>query len=317
VRRIGDRKRDECRAGAVSNLTKFRYLDRVVRLGSVRRAADSLHVAASAISRQITALEKELESDLFEKVGRGLRLTPAGEVVAARARAILSAYDQLKLDVDDLHGLRKGHVRLWAVEGTLQNLVGNTFAAFHREFPNITLDIVFASTDRILQAIIDDDADIGIPFNPALTPGIRTCYKLTDSLSIAVAPNHPLARRKRIKLADLSAFSIAVPDKTFGIRHLIDAEYQEAGLVLRPAVITNSIEMLRSLARSGVACSFLTPMSIRREKAAESLALVPIESVKLRNAHVDICVREGRVLPAAASKLLDFLIRTAERLKKP
>jgi len=300
----------------VSNFTKFRYLDRVVRLGSIRRAAESLHVAASAISRQIAALEKELGSDLFEKLGRGLKLTLAGEVVATRARAILSAYDQLKLDVDDLHGLRRGHVRLWAVEGMLQNLVGNTFASFHQEFPNITLEIVFASTDRILQAIIDDDADIGIPFNPALTPGIRTCYKLTDSLSIAVAPNHELARRKRVKLSDLSAYSIAVPDKTFGIRHLIDAEFDEAGIVLRPAVTTNSIEMLRSLARSGVACSFLTPLSITRDKGAEGLALVPIESAKLRNAHVDICVREGRVLPAAASKLLDFLMRTAQKLKK-
>lgn len=296
------------------NFIKFRYLDRVVRLGSIRRAADSLHVAASAISRQITSLEKELDTVLFEKAGRGLKLTPAGEIVAAHARTMLSAYDRLQLDVDDLHGLRRGHVRLWAVEGMLQNLVGDAFTAFHSEFPTVTVEVVFASTDRILKAVIDDDADIGIPFNPPKHPGIRTCHTLVDSLGIVVSRSHPLAKRRKLKLADLAGFSLAVPDASFGIRHLIDAEYRAAKLELRPTVVTNSIEMLRSLARSGSACSFLTPLSVRHDSRQGNLVLIPIDSPELNAAHVDICVRADRTLPVAVSKLLEFLVRTAGRL---
>ncbi len=298
------------------NFTRLRYFDKVVRLGSIRRAAESLHVAASAISRQLASFEQELDTVLFEKAGRGLKLTPAGEIVAGHARAILSACDRLRLDVDDLQGLRRGHVRIWGVEGMLQSLVGKAATAFHKEFPAITVEVVVASTDRILQALIDDDADIGIPFNPPPHPGIRTCHKLVDSLRVVVAATHELAGREQVRLADLSGVSVAVPDQSFGVRHLVEAEYEAAGIELRPAVVTNSIEMLRAFARSGLGCTFLTPLSVEHEKHGEGLVLVPIESANLRAAHVDICVRADRTLPAAVAKMLEVLVRIADDLAR-
>jgi DNA-binding transcriptional LysR family regulator len=296
------------------NFTRLRYFDKVVRLGSIRRAAESLHIAASAISRQLASFEEELDTVLFEKAGRGLKLTPAGEIVAVHARTILSACDRLRLDVDDLQGLRRGHVRIWTVEGMLPSLVGRAATAFHREFPPITVEVAVASTDRILQALVDDDADIGIPFNPPTHPGIRTCHKLVDSLRVVFATTHELANRDQVRLADLSGVPVAVPNQSFGVRHLIDAEYEAAGIELRPAVVTNSIEMLRAFARSGLGCTFLTPMSVEQQQRGEGLVLVPIESPNLRAAHVDICVRADRTLPAAVSKMLEFLVRIADDL---
>jgi DNA-binding transcriptional LysR family regulator len=294
------------------NFTRLRYFDKVVRLGSIRKAAESLHVAASAISRQLAAFEEELDTVLFEKAGRGLKLTPAGEMVAGHARAILTACDRLRLDVDDLQGLRRGHIRIWTVEGMLQSLVSKAATAFHHQFSAITVEVVVAGTDRILQALVDDDADIGIPFNPPQHPGIRTCHKLIDSLRVVVAPSHPLARRDQVRLSDLDGMSIAVPDQSFGVRHLINAEYAAAGLELHPTVVTNSIEMLRAFARSGLGCTFLTPLSVEHEKRGDGLVLVPIESANLRAAHVDICVRLDRTLPAAVAKMLDVLVKIAD-----
>jgi DNA-binding transcriptional LysR family regulator len=293
------------------NFTRLRYLDKVVRLGSIRRAAESLHVAASAISRQLASFEQELDTMLFEKSGRGLKLTPAGEVVAAHARTILLACDRLRLEVDDLQGLHRGHVRIWGVEGMLQSLVGKAATIFQSEFRESTVEVVVASTDRILQALVDDDADIGIPFNPPLHPGIKTCLTMRDSLHVAVAAKHELAGRKQIRLTDLSGVSVAVPDQTFGIRHLVEAEYEAAGIVLRPSLVTNSIEMLRMFARSGLGCTFLTPMSTEHDMSRDGLVLLPIESANLQGAHVDVCVRADRTLPAAVVKMLDVMVRIA------
>jgi len=104
------------------SLARYRYFFKVARLGSIRAASEALHVAPSAISRQIARLEDELGVDLIEANGRGIRITPAGEILAGRASQIVDAVEQVRSDIDDLLGLRRRHVRIRTVEGSLNDL---------------------------------------------------------------------------------------------------------------------------------------------------------------------------------------------------
>ena len=87
------------------SINRFRYFFKVARLGSIREAADVLHVTPSAISRQIAKLEEELGTTLVEPIGRGIRLTPAGVILAGQASRMIDALEQARSEIDDLLGL--------------------------------------------------------------------------------------------------------------------------------------------------------------------------------------------------------------------
>src|SRR5688500_3953688 len=95
----------------------LKYFDTVVRLGSIRKAAERLIVASSAINRQLLILEDTLGARLFEMLPRGVRLTPAGEVLIKHVRNTLRDFDVARSDIEDLKGLRKGNIVVAATEG--------------------------------------------------------------------------------------------------------------------------------------------------------------------------------------------------------
>src|SRR5690242_5543318 len=100
-------------------LSVLRYFLAVGRLGSIRQAADELHVAASAISRQIALLEDDYGTPLFERHAQGVRLTAAGEIFAQHARTTLREFERVRSDIDDVRGLKRGEVKLAVVEGVI------------------------------------------------------------------------------------------------------------------------------------------------------------------------------------------------------
>ncbi|KIZ46209.1 LysR family transcriptional regulator, partial [Rhodopseudomonas palustris] len=91
----------------------LRYFNEVAKLGSIRKAADRLHVAPSAVSRQIAQLEHELDAVLFERSKMGVQLTSAGEVLARQSNRIFRDLERARTEIDDLRGLRRGEVSLW------------------------------------------------------------------------------------------------------------------------------------------------------------------------------------------------------------
>src|SRR5487761_2048290 len=101
----------------------LRYFTETLRLGSIRRASEVLHVTPSAISRQIALLEQNFGAPLFERHALGMRLTAAGEVFARQAHSTLRDFDRLRSDLDDLQNLRRGVVRISSMEGAVSGLL--------------------------------------------------------------------------------------------------------------------------------------------------------------------------------------------------
>jgi DNA-binding transcriptional LysR family regulator len=297
------------------SLARFRYFEKVARLGSIRQAADALHIAPSAISRQIGNLEHEFGAELFEREGRGMRLTPAGQILARHVRGLLEDLDHARSALDDLTGLRRGHVRVWSVEGMVRDFVTAALADFRARYPAVTLEVTVAGTDEILAALLDDEADVGVAFNPLPHRGIATVAQIADPLFAVARPDHPAAAESLLSLADLLRWPMAVADRAFGLRHLLDAAAKAAKVEIDPAFVTNSIEALRGFARSGMGTTILPRLSIERDIAAGLLAAVPLRDRALGVARVKICTRAGRRLPAAADELARDFGRVARQLR--
>jgi DNA-binding transcriptional LysR family regulator len=298
------------------SLARYRYFYKVARLGSIRAASEVLHVAPSAISRQIARLEDELGVDLIEANGRGIRITPAGEILAGRASQIVDAVEQVRSDIDDLLGLRRGHVRIRTVEGSLNDLVLVAMARFQEKYPAVTFELSVTSSDRIVAALLDQETDLGVVFNPPNSSELDAIATVMDSLYAIVHPQHAGLRRRGVSLAEVAARPLALPDETFGLRHMIDAAAKAAGVVLAPVMITDSIEALRGFARAGIGIVLLPKLAVASDLARRVVKAIPLIDRGLRNAETTVLALRGRSLPIAVRRFGEQLIEVSRSLAR-
>jgi DNA-binding transcriptional LysR family regulator len=292
--------------------TVLRYFLEIARVQSIRQAADELNVAASALSRHVANLEQELGVILFERHARGLRLTAAGEIVAAGARRTLREIEHLSSEIDDLRELRRGHVTIHAVEGIVADFLFPLLAEFIRDYPRVTYDVVVAGTEDVIDAVLDDRADIGIAFNPQPNGAIDVVCEARHPVYAVVAKGHPLVDRRALSLKELSLEPLGLPDRSFGIRQLLDRAAAQHGLSLKPSVTVNSIEMAKAYVRSCRGLTVLPAFAVVRECASGELVAIRIREPGLAQATVALCIHRDRRLSAAGQRLL---VEMTERLR--
>ncbi|MET0969505.1 MAG: LysR family transcriptional regulator [Tardiphaga sp.] len=285
----------------------LRYFNEVARLGSIRKAADRLHVAPSAISRQISQLEHEVDAVLFERSKNGLQLTAAGEVLARRSYGIFRDLDRARAGIDDLRGLRRGEVSVWVIEGFISGLLPGILADFNRRFPNVTFRVQTGSTDRIVEALLEDEADIGMTFNAAPRAEIETVAEFIEPVSCLVAPSHDYADRTSLTLEDICRQPLALPEHSFGLRQFFDKAVAERGLTARVFLTTNSLELTKTMAATGQVIAFMPALTVIHELATGSLRAVPINDAGFASARSSVNVHRDRPLSHAAQEFLKIL----------
>jgi len=288
-------------------LTQFRYLEEVARCGSIRIAADRLHVAPSAISRQIKNLEMEIGDALFERHARGMVLTPAGEIYIQYTRNVLHDRERVRSEIEDLRGLRRGHIRVYGIDGVVAGPLSVAIHGFRAKYPNVTFRLISTGTELVTRAVRDTDADVGIAFQSSPQREVRFAHRVKDPLHAVVSPTHELARAKTVSLADVLKYPVAVPEATFGIRRLIDQRCRSLKISLQPALETNSIEALRGFARSGAGVTMLNYLSTKYDVDLHRTSAIPFSDPAFQRSTTDICVHEKRGLPVAAREFVGHL----------
>jgi len=294
----------------------LRYFTAVAHSGSVNGAATELRIAASAISRQITKLEDDLGVRLFERKAYGVELTPAGEVYLRHARNTKLAIERVVSELNDLKGLRSGHVRICSIEGIVGDLLTRAIVTFRELYPGIEFSVTVKGTTQVPKSVSDSESDIGIAFHPQPDEAFTTAFRIRDPLFAVMAPRHPASGAKRISLAELIQYPIAVPDSAFGIRQLIDTTCKANGLHLRPMLRTNSIEAMRAFARQNGGVTVLPRLSIERDLKAKTLVKIPLTDPILTRAFFEAFTLRLRPLPIAAERFLKHLsdlVRAVDR----
>jgi len=292
-------------------LAALRYFHEVARSRSIRKAAERLNVATSAISRQIAKLEAEVGAPLFERRPRGMLLTAAGEIYARHARDVLLAVRRTEQELEELRGLRRGRVRIRTIEGLVSSYLAPATSAFRERYPQVSFEVTITGAENVVAAVAAGEADLGIAFNPPTLAGVRALARVADPVCATLSPDHPLAGRSALSLAEILRLPHAIPAAAFGIRNLLDQAVREARLSLQPSLISNSIEALRSFARHGDGVAFLHKLAVQRELEQGDLTAIPIRSAALVTGSVDVVVLDGRRVAPAAERFAGFL---ADRL---
>ncbi len=287
--------------------TSLRYFAEVVQCRSIRRAAERLHIAPSAISRQIAQLEQKLRSPLFERQTNRLVLTEVGRLVAEYASASAKDTARLLAAINDVSNLKRGHVTIATVEAMVADLLPQRLAAFQLKYPGITATVNVLGTQDVADSVARGDADIGIAFNPEPRPDLQVCADYRQPLHAILSSAHPLARRTHLSLVELRDFRLALPNHSFGIRLLVEKVAREMRFEFTHVLETNNLEMAKGLVRNSSTITFMPVSAVVRDLQLGALVAVPMSEPALTATSIKILTAVDRKLPRAVEALVrDF-----------
>ena len=283
------------------------YLDAVARAGSIRKAAEQLHVASTALNRKILEAEEDLGTPLFERLPRGVRLTAAGEVMLSFVRRSLSELEVATSNIEQLQGLMRGVVRLGCAESVGTDIVPRIVAGWQARHPGVQFHIQVGGTQSLVAALLEDEVELVIAHDPPPQPQLKGLADMPQPLHVMMRPGHPLAGRKSLRLADCEPYPVALGDASFGSRRLLDAHVARSRIRLRTVAESGSVETIKAFARHGDALCFQFEAGTRRDSALGELASIPLTDAGLAGSRLQMAVRAGRSLPIAALTFAEAL----------
>lgn len=297
--------------------TGLRYFTAVARHRSIREAAEELHIAQSALSRQIHKLEEEFGVPLFHRHARGIELTSAGEIFLRHARSSLRQVERVRSELDALKGLRRGTVSIQSIESLVQHLLPRAIARFSERHPGISFDVTIDGSDHVVAAVREGRTDIGIAFYSPAERELTTIFKIREPLVALMSSRHPLAKKPRISLAESMTYPIALPARNTGSRILIDVACKAAGIAIAPVLESNSIQLKVHFVHVNHGITFLSRLSAWDSLRAGELVAVPIRDRIVNSATIDAITHASRQLPIAAEEFLRFLQGELQNLRDP
>lgn len=282
----------------------LRYFLVVGRTGSIRRAADILNVSASAIDRQILQAEAMIGTTLFERLPTGLRLTSAGEMMMAAGGRWAKELADLHAQIDDLSGLRRGHVDIAVIDALARGLIPAIVREIQREHPGITIGLSVLDNRDVQGAIVDGRVDFGLLLEPRSGRGLLVRTHAEIALGFVTLPGHALAARGACRFAAGVGHRLVVPAEPLALCQQVTALEAATGVPLDVAARADNIQMLKSLVLEGIGVGLLTSLDVASEVAAGELVFVGITDPVVRPLSLGLCVGPARTLSAAANLVL-------------
>jgi len=290
---------------------RLRYFLETMLAGSLRGAADRLEVEPSVISRQIQLLERDLGIKLLERKGRGVVPTEAAGYVVDHCRERQNSESSLLTKLAELNGLQRGEIHIVAGEGFVDDLVHWVLSEFCRQYPRLKISLEFVSAANAVRMIAQDQAHIGLAYNPPSDPAIHVIKSRTQPMCVVTPPDHPLTKHQgSLNLCDVLPFPVGMLSGGFGVTDLLRmAQYSER-MELAPSFTTNSISTLKIYVKAGLGLTFLSANAIAPEIASKQLVALRTENPVMENAKAQLFVRGDRQMSISVSSLLSLLQST-------
>jgi DNA-binding transcriptional LysR family regulator len=285
----------------------LRYFEEVAIHGSVRRAAERLHIAPSAVTRQIQAFEEMLGVQLFERLPRGVRLTAAGELMLSSVKRLHREFDATLSEVDALKGLRWGKVRIGVLQYLSERFVPSLVAEVHKAYPGISFTIHIGNSDQIASLIDAGELDIGLCWTPPPSAPLRRVRTVSVSIGLVVPAGHVLAGRDSIRFHECSGLPLVLPTVEMELRRMLDNLHSGVANRIDPFLETNSIAAMRQLVLDGSGVAIMTRMSVLEDVRRGDLVHIPLSDQSARTMQFSLLVRAERGLSTAAALLLERL----------
>jgi DNA-binding transcriptional LysR family regulator len=270
-------------------LGPLRVFHAITRTGSFTKAAERLGVTPPAVSLQIRQLERHHGVRLFERVGRRVRLTPAGEVLEHYANRVFTLADDAERALQAGRGFVATRLRIAATPTTAGYYLGPFWQAVRRRYPDLRLELSVHNSRTVRERLLARDDDLGMLGGEFQHPDLVFRAFARDALLVIVAPDHPWARRRSVSLAALSGQPLILREPGSATRDVVERHLRAAGVVPGLTVEIASTEAIKRAVEVGTGVSVLAAAAVRRDVEAGHLHALrvsdPSFSVTMALAH--------------------------------
>jgi DNA-binding transcriptional LysR family regulator len=285
-------------------LEQLRVFVAVAEREHVTRAAEALHMAQSAVSAAVAALEARHGTLLFHRVGRGIQLTEAGTLFLAEARGVLARAAAAELVLAELGGLRRGTLLVRASQTIASYWLPRHLVAYRQAYPGITIRLGVGNTAQVADAVRDGSAEIGFVEGGVSDPALLQHVVARDRLVVVVGVAHPWAAAGRLDGARLTESAWVLREPGSGTRAMFEAALPALGVAtggLEVALELPSNEAVRAAVEAGLGATATSASVAAGGLEAGSLVLVDVALPDR-----DFCVvrHAQRPLSGAAAALL-------------
>jgi molybdate transport repressor ModE-like protein len=287
------------------DVRRMRVLREVAAPGSFSAAAEALNFTQSAVSQHVAALEREAGTQLIERRRNGARLTDAGRVLVAHADAILARIDSAEEELAALAGLRGGRLRMVSFQSGGATLAPRAVAAFHARHPDVELSMLEAEPGDACARLRSGDVDLALLYDHAAVPlsdeDIELTHLVDDGYEAIVPAGDPLAKRRRIALADLAEKQWICSTDNNGCRQIVETLCLEAGFTPKVAFEADETQAIQALVAGGVGVSMMPRLAL--SSLHPGVAVRPLTKTPLRR------IWAGRLAGAYGSPASDAMLQ--------
>ncbi|RJS45743.1 LysR family transcriptional regulator [Nocardioides cavernaquae] len=279
---------------------------------TVTVAAERAHRTQPALSRALSRLEREVGSELFQRSGRGLTLTPAGRELLDSARRIVEAYDRGVRAVQDMAAPQGGFVPLAFLHTLGTWLVPELIRSFRAERPEVRFDLRQHGDAGLVDDLLGGAVDLAITGGLPEHPQIESRRLLIEPLRLVVPPDHRFAGRRSVRLADLAADPFIVLKSGFSLRAVTEHLCVEAGFVPQIGFEGEEVETLRGLVSAGLGVALLPDPHGVGAPAAPHLRVSDVQASR----EIGIAWIRDRRLPSASDRFRQHVIGNARKVAR-
>ncbi|CAM4182477.1 LysR family transcriptional regulator [Lederbergia lenta] len=244
-------------------LRQIQYFIEVAKREHMTDAADALHVAQSAVSRQIVNLEAELGINLFIREGRNIRLTPIGQMFLEKMQQAMDVIEQAKREINECLDPEKGTVRIGFPSSLAAHLLPTVISAFRKEHPKVKFQLHQDSYYNLIDSVIKGEIDMALmgPL-PMQERRVKSEVLFVEKLVALLYSNHPLARKRTLTLDDLRHDSFILSPKGYILRDVVIKACQQHGFEPDVSFEGKDIDAIKGLVSAGLGVTMLPEITL-------------------------------------------------------
>lgn len=288
------------------SLRQLRIFEAVARNLSFTRAAEELHLSQPAVSMQVKSIEAALGLPLTEQMGKKIFLTDAGREVLHAAQSITAQLNDLQANLAQLRNLESGQLNI-AVTTTVNAVATDLLARFRSRLPNVAIHLDVSNRAGVLAQLTANQIDLAIMGQIPDGLGLKATQFMENPLGIIAPPGHPLARKKRIPVAQLANESFLVREANSGTRGAMERFFSEHGVKLQTSMEMNSNEAIRQAVSIGLGLGILSLQTLELELTLKRLVVLDVVDFPIMR-HWYVVHRTDKRLSPTALAFREFVL---------
>lgn len=289
---------------------RLKYLSMAARHGSMRAAADALGIAPSSISRQIGQLEQDLKIDLVEKGSYKMQLTEAGQLLIEYHDSRLVEHNNLLARLADLRNVRTSTLHIAVGEGLLTPEMTMHLEHILARHPDITLDLVTATSSEIQRLVLNGAAELGLVFDTQEDVRLGVKVAINQPVRLIARADAAILQHQVLDLEIIAQEKLILPGPETRLAEIIQSVFRDAGIRPNAAVVSNTLGPIVEAVHAGIGVALIPEIMVMRQLRSGEFASRPIALEDFDQPRVHLVSRIGHRLSPAALSLMSAMAGT-------